>query len=508
MNQLKLGALCGYINMIIGYAISLAYTPYMLRKMGQSEYGLYTLVISTISYLSLLSFGFGASYIRIYSNYKAEKKEEKIPELNGMYLTVFFILGMIALLTGCYLASKVELIFGSKLTENELITSKILMIILSLNIGLTFPRSVFNVYIQVKEKFLYLKLLQMFNLIFTPLMTIAVLVMGYKSKGLASVTLFSQVLTFIFSVIYCKRSLKMKISFKNFELKLMKEILIFSSFIFINMIINQINWNVDKFILGRFWGTSKVAVYGVAAQLNIYFISISTTISSMFVPRVNRLVASGNNDEDLLKLFIKIGRIQFILLTLVLTGIYIFGKAFIEMWAGEDYIKAYYILLILITGGLVPSTQNIGIEIQRAKNKHKFRSVIYLLIAMVNLGVSIPLIKLYGGIGAAIGTAGALIIGNVMIMNIYYHTVIGLNMKKFWKEIFSLLKALILPLLLGAYINLTFDLNNIYNFVLFGLLYVIVFSVSMWFLGMNKDEKKIIGEPLKKLISGFTCLKI
>lgn len=100
----------------------------------------------------------------------------------------------------------------------------------------------------------------------------------------------------------------------------MKEMTIFSSYIFINMIVDQINWNLDKFILGRYRGTVSVAIYGLAAQLNNYYTSLSSAISSVFIPRVNRMVAANNDNRELTILFTKVGRIQFILLALICTG--------------------------------------------------------------------------------------------------------------------------------------------------------------------------------------------
>ena len=76
----------------------------------------------------------------------------------------------------------------------------------------------------------------------------------------------------------------------------MKEMTVFSSFIFINLLIDQINWNVQKFILGRFHGTVTVAVYGLTAQLNSYY--IYSTIS-VFYSRVHRLVATLDNNDEL-----------------------------------------------------------------------------------------------------------------------------------------------------------------------------------------------------------------
>ena len=64
----------------------------------------------------------------------------------------------------------------------------------------------------------------------------------------------------------------------------------------INMVIDQINWNVDKLILGYTNGTDEIAVYGVASQFNSLFITFSTTISSLFAPRVNHIaVQKGEN---------------------------------------------------------------------------------------------------------------------------------------------------------------------------------------------------------------------
>mgnify|MGYP000889351520 FL=1 len=259
-------------------------------------------------------------------------------------------------------------------------------------------------------------------------------------------------------------------------------------------------YNSDKYILGRFHGTVTVAIYGLAAQLNSYYLSISTTISNVFVPRIHRIVASSNNNDELTELFTKIGRIQFMILSLILTGIIFFGRPFINMWAGSNYVGSFPILLLLIIPVTIPLIQNIGIEIQRAKNMHQFRSWLYLSIAVANLILTIPLAKIYEGVGAAAGTAISLLVGNGFIMNWYYHARVGLNMTLFWKEILSFTPSLILPILLGIFINYSFDLYKLLNFLAFGMLYVMVFCMSMWIWGMNQYEKDLISKPIKRLL--------
>lgn len=499
-NQLKAGAILSYISMGLGYIISIIYTPIMLRLLGQSEYGLYNLVASVVNYLGLLSFGFGSAYMRYYSRYKVKEDDKNISKLNGMFLIVFSIIGLIAVVAGGILVFNIDLIFGEKLTANELATAKVLMAIMVFNIALSFPTSVFNSYITANEEYIFQKMLQMIKLVVNPFIMLPVLLMGYKSIGMVVVTTLLTILVEVSNMIFCFRKLKIKFYFRQFDFALMREMAVFSSYIFLNMIIDQINWNVDKFILGRFRGTVAVAIYGLAAQLNTYYLSLSTAISNVFIPRVNRMVATHNDNKELTILFTKIGRIQFMLLSLIGSGLIFFGQPFISMWAGADYNETYPIALLLILPVTIPLIQNVGIEIQKAKNMHQFRSWVYFFIAIGNVFLSIPLTKFYGGIGAAMGTAIALLIGNGLIMNWYYHNKVGLDMRYFWKEIMKITKSLLLPISVGILISLFVDLYRIMPFLICGILYVIVFCISIWFLGMNQYEKDLIRKPMIKVV--------
>lgn len=500
VNQLKAGAILSYVSMGLGYIISIAYTPIMLRLLGQSEYGLYNLVASIVSYLGLLNFGFGSAYIRYYSRYKVNNDKKNIAKLNGMFLMVFVVLGLIAMAAGVVLVLTSETILGSELTYKELSIAKILMIIMVINIAISFPNIVFNSHITANEQFIYQKILQMVKLIANPFLVLPALLLGYGSIGMVLVTTILNFFVGIFNVMFCFKKLKIKFSFRQFDFSLMKELAFFSFFIFLNMIIDQINWNIDKFILGRFHGTISVAVYGLAAQINTYYLSLSTAISSVFVPRVNRIVSTTNRNDELTDLFTRIGRIQFILLSIVWVGFIFLGRPFIEFWAGANYADSYLIVLLLMLPVTVPLIQNIVIEIQRARNMHKFRSCVYFFIAVLNVIITIPLAKTYGGVGAASGTAISIVIGNIFIMNWYYHAKIGLDMKYFWGQIIEFIPSLLLPILTGLLINLCFDLYRIQIFLLGVFIYLVVFLVSMWSFGMNQYERDLVSKPMARLI--------
>ena len=202
INQLKAGALLSYVSMGLGYIISILYTPIMLRLLGQSEYGLYNLVSSVVSYLGLLNFGFGSAYMRYYSRYRVENDEENIAKLNGMFLTVFTIIGLVAMLAGMVLVLNTELIFGDKLTANELSKAKILMAIMVFNLSTSFPASVFNSYITANEQYVFQKIVQMIKTVLSPFIMLPVLLMGYKSIGMVVVTTILTITVEIVNIIF------------------------------------------------------------------------------------------------------------------------------------------------------------------------------------------------------------------------------------------------------------------------------------------------------------------
>ncbi len=499
VNQLKAGVILSYLQMGLGMVISLVYTPLMLRLLGQSEYGLYNISSSVISYLNLLQFGFGSSYVRYYSRYKKENAQQKIDSLNALFLTVFSILGAIALLAGICLAFNCKLIFADGLTEQELSIIKILMIVMSINMAISFPASVFVSFITANERFVVQKLVNMLKTVMSPMVTLLVLLLGFRSIGMSVVVTVVTVVTEIINVVYCLRVLKVRFCFSQMEPKLLVEIASFSGFIALNMLVDEINWNVDKFLLGRFRGSVATSVYAVAATLNSYYRNISTSITNVFTPRIHKIINGENAIHNIDLLFAKIGRIQFMILALIYSGFVFFGKRFIMIWAGNEYYDAYYIALLLMGPATIALIQGLGIEIQRAMNMHKFRSIAYSLMSVGNIFISIPLCLKFGGVGCAFGTAISLILANGLMMNFYYHRKMKLDIPYFWGQIGRIFPGLIIPVFLGTIMTKFTIECNIMIYLLLIAVYGVAYSVSCWLFSMNQYEKGLLLSVLKKL---------
>ena len=367
-----------------------------------------------------------------------------------------------------------------------------MFLILVFNMAIGFPFAVFGSIIVSYEQFIFPKVIGIIRTLINPIVILAVLFMGYDSLAMVIANTVINILFLWVNVYYCFKKLNVKVYIKNIDFKLLKEISVYSFFIFIAIIVDKIYWTTDQFILGIYSGTIAVSIYAIASQLNMYYMQFSTAISGMFLPRVTAMATKESNEKEISDLFVKIGRIQFIIIGLILTGFVSFGKEFIVLWAGPEYEQAYYIAIILIIPFTIPLIQNMGLTILQAKNLHGFRSIVLIFIALGNLAISIPLAQKFGGIGCAIGTAISMIIGNIIIMNVYYYKKIKINIPRFWVEIIVLSIPVGICLCMGIVLNKVIIYNGILPLVLKIFIFSITYIVLIYFLGMNKYEKGII----------------
>lgn len=503
VNQLKAGAFLSYVSIALNNIIGLLYTPFMLRMMGQSEYGLYSLVASVVAYLTILDLGFGNAIVRYTAKFRAEGKIREQYEMFGMFFLLYIGIGILSLLVGLVLYFNIDYLFDATMNEGELYKIRIMMLLMIFNLAFTFPMSIWGAIITAYENFVFQKLVGIVRVILNSLVMIMMLLMGYRAIGMVVVTTIFNVVTLLINYWYCKRELKIQVRFGHFRWGFFKEVSVYSFWIFLNAIMDRIYWSTGQFVLGVFKGAATVAVYAVAIQLQAIYMGFSTAISGVFLPKVTAMVTKENNEKAISDLFIRTGRIQYIIMAFILTGFIVFGKSFICLWAGAEYEDAYRIALCFFIPLTVPLIQNLGITILQARNQMKFRSTLYVVIAVASLCISVPLAKLYGGIGCAVGTALALIVGQIFVMNIYYHRIIHIDILKFWKEIG---KMSLTPLVIGLLFYCLFrvyEINTVWMFVVSLLVFLLVYIPLFWFSGMNSYEKELFIFPVRRIANRF-----
>lgn len=514
INQRKTGAMLSYIQLILSTIIGLAYTPVMLRILGQSEYGLFGTANSLTSCLSLLSFGVTGAYMKFIMQYRVKNDKGGENRINGMFLILFSLFSVLVIIVGAILIFYSNAIYAKSLSSYELTQIKWIMFLTIVNTVLTFLFIPVMMYIQSNEKYLFLRIVAISTTIINPIINLIVISFIPKAVSISVICVLIAVMTYIVYFIYAYKYLNMRFSFRNLKLGEFKSIFIFSGFLMINQITDLLTNNTDKLVLGVVAGTVSVAIYTVGANFSTYLYSSSTYISSVFSPAINKIVAKAkleekSPDNELNALFVKVGRLQFLIITLIIVGFSTLGQQFIVLWAGEDYKYAFWIALFLMLAPYIPLMQNIGLEVQKAKNLHKARSIVYFLIALLNAVLTIPLAAYFsqkqfepglGGIFAAGATFFSYLMGQGLFMNIYYHKKVGINIINFWKNILKMIPGVLIPFIIGLTLNYFISSYNWYIFLCEVAIVAISYCVSVYLLSMNTYEKNLIKSPIKKVV--------
>ena len=500
INQKKVGVLLSYVNLAISTIIPFFYTPIMLAILGQSEYGLYSLSNSVISYLSLLQFGMGSAVIRYIAKYRATDEKEKANQITGLFTIIYIFFAVLVLFVGCIFTLLSPVIFSDGLSEAEISKMKILIIIMSLSTAFSFISVVFSSIINAYEKFIFKKTTDIILTILAPLFNLLVLFLGYESVGIATVSLISQIVVLPIYMWYVAKRLGIKMKFVKPEKAFLLELFSFSIFMFLSSIADLLFWSTDNVLIGAMIGSTAVAVYNVGGVFTNLMRNLTSAINDVFVPKVTMMVAVDNSNTELSELMIRVGRLQYLMVSLLASGFIVFGQVFIHYWSGDVYADAYWVSLVTFLPSAIPILQNIAFGVIVAQHKHKFRCYIYFGIAILNAISTFFIIPYFGYIGAAICSGVSYIIGHGIILNIYYKSVIKLDIFGFWMNILKMSFIPVIITVIGYWIVNILIPWNIILMLVEGIGFVLVFILLTWFFTMNEYEKDIFKGLLNSVI--------
>lgn len=497
--QMTVGVVFSYLSIAFRILSGVIYTPIILHSLGQSEYGVYSLCISFIGYLTILNGGMNAAYVRFYVQSR-EKKAHSSESINGIFLKIFLFLGIIGMVGGLLVSANAEFLFGSRILPEEYEIFKKSIRVLSVTVLATSLNGVFSSCIIAHERFVIGKLIDLLHTVLVPLVTVPFLLAGFGSVAVVAVNLALTLAMLTANCLYAVIRLRMRFEFGYSDKAFLGSVVVFAGFIAIQAVMDQLNWQVDKFILARVSGADSVAVYSVGSTFNSYFLTISGAVSGVFVAEINRLAAR-KNDVGLSSLFNKTSRIFAQVAVFIMSGFIFFGRPFILRWSGQEYTDSYYVGVLIMVPVTVALSQGLGQDIARAKNMHRIQILINVAVAFLNLLVSIPLAKRLGAIGSALGTFVCEVIICIFVQTIYYQKKVRLDMKAYYKEMLRLLPGWVIPFAAGA-ATMYFDIvhASYVSVLVYAVLYTVIFGTSVWCISLSEREKGYVKSIVNKIM--------
>ncbi len=493
-SNVHLGITITYITLGTSIFMSLFITPRILNYLGDANYGLVSFASSITSWLTIISSALAASYVRFAS--KEQKEENKTSKINSVYFSLFLFLSFIVLLS-----SLIFLIAGSlgnfKLNnytyeENRIIVYLIFISGLNVSVGMVF--SVFTFFITYKKEFIFQNTLSLLLSFLNPLLSLLFVVLTHSPLAIAIVSLSLSIIINFLNLLYCCKRLKIKFEkISKQDKKIYIDLFVFSSFILLNTIVDQINNNVDKTILGIMVNSESVTTYTLSKTFNTYLLSMATAISGTFVPKINELVMN-DRQSDINELFLRVSSAQMIIVLLFVGGFLSCGLPFVSAWLGESRIMVFYHAIPFLLLDIVTLTGTLCVSIQRAMNKHKFRAIIYITFAIVNISLSILFVHLlpkqHAVWAVTGGTIISVVLGNWIALNIYNKKIIKLPIGHYFINL--LFYIAIASVGIGASYGLKFLINS--HMQISNILMIIIqgFSFLVVYLGLLFVFKKKI----------------
>lgn len=500
-SEIKVGAVISYLTIVINIILGLVYTPWTLKVIGSSDYGLYTLTTSLIA-IFLLDFGMSAAVGRYISNYRALGRQDDIDSFVGLSVKFYAILCAVLAVIMTVVFFMLDKLYTG-LTPIELSKLRYVFLINAFFIVVSFPVNICNGILTAYEKFIWQKSADIINKIGTVIITIAVLLMGGGLYALVFINGLLNFITFIAKVVIIRKVTPVKISFRKGNTSI-RDIFSFSAWTTVNSISQQITNNLAPSILGMTSNTLSITIYGFARTIEGYVYNITEAINGLFMPAVSRLIAKEDDAHSVLPLMIKVGRLNHSVITLLLIGFIIMGQKFVDLWVGTEYSTLYPCILFLIIPYYLSASQQIANTSVIVHNKVKYTSLINIIVSSICLVISYLVSITYGVVGmCAVICVGSCI--KSLVVNIVYKKVLKIDVITFFRRChISFLPGTAAALLISYFLVRVLDtqLHLPVTWMIFFaecLLIGVVFFLCMWFLTWNDYEKSLIRSGVQKL---------
>ena len=410
LNQVRMGAIISYFALGINIITGLLYTPWMVRQIGQSNYGLYSLATSLIA-IFMLDFGLGSAVSRFVSKYRAEGNQEAINSIIGVIYKLYIAIDVVILciLTGVYFFLDVIYV---KLTPAELEQFRTLYLMVAAFNLISFPLSPLNGLLNAYEKFIQLKICDLLHKLFTVGLVVVALSVSTSVTMVVAANVASGLITLLLKFIIVKLKVPVRVNFKAGGKELYKSLFGFTAWTTVISLMQRFTHSFAPSVLGMTASAIEIAIYSPAVVLEGYYYLLATAVNGLFLPRVSRFIAEEKEDE-ILKLMIKVGKYQIVVLGLIFIGFLCVGQDFMTLWMGPDYAKTYYCALIILFPTLISSTQQIANTTVIAKNLVKYQAKCMTITGVVGLVISYALSMFVGSLGVCIGTAVTSLANNI-----------------------------------------------------------------------------------------------
>ena len=494
--QIAYGIILSYGTTLFYIVAGLIYTPFLIHELGLSDYGLYTLVMSVVTSLSV-DFGIGKAQARFIARYLSEGKGYMVGNLLGITARLYLMLDVVLLLILGLVNIYADSIFAN-LSSFEIERFKVILLITTVFVVFSFPLlSVGGIFVAY-EKIVQLKIIELCYKLTSILSLVTTLLLGGGLYVIVAVFVLCDLLFQLIKLFYLYYRMHLRINIKYKDKILLRKIGSFSLWTTVSMIATSLFIPLIPTLLAIVANTNEISLFAIVATVITSITMITTSMNSVFLPMVTRLVVRKSNNEEYTGLMTSVGRINLYIIGFLVVALICFGKEFFLFWLGAGFEKSYYALMIVLFPFLFHPTQNIANELCYVNDKVKYIAIVRCKGSLICLLLTIWLGKYWGVLGAAIALSVSYVIAYNLLANFYYYRLFHLNIVKFLYNCqVKIFPSFIVTVLFGELFNFMIP-SNIGNFIWKTVLLLLIYIASIYSLAFNKQEKTLVLSVIAK----------
>lgn len=495
----KMGITLSYINTFLSMVFGIILSSYLIKALGDTEYGIYQTVTAFANYLLILELGTGTITQRnIVICYQNGDREGIDKTISTMWL-ITIILSLAISVISIFFYCSIDSLYKNTMSPDQVQYAKKIFFFFMGNLLLTFLTQTLNGYTLGVKKLSFAQITKLAKAVMRTITIIGITVFYRHSIVIAAVDFLLSLVCFLLTFNFCRRKCSMHIRISLFDKSIIAESLPLCLALLLQSVIQQANNSVDKVIIGAKLSVASVAVYSVAQYIYSIFVSVMIAPVTMYLPQVAEDLNKGLNKHHFTDTLIQPTRLISLISGMILFGFIAVGKQFVIIFYGIEKVQAWVYALILIVPLFLSMTNGVVINILDITKKRLVRSLVLFGITLVNIVLTWIWVNHFGVIGAVMATAITMFVGQVIILNIYYDLALNIEIFRLYWIAYHKTIPILAASAASAYWMSSFFSSPLMGMLAGGCLYVAAAAILLYKFSLTIPEKRLVSRCLNRL---------
>lgn len=490
----------GYLSFTVNILVTILLTPFLIYYLGRSGYGLWVTLGSLLGYVSLLDLGLYTTSTKFVAECRGRSDPNGLNTFIATAFVTYLIMGFVALGSSIFLSFYLAELFP---VSSDLATvGKPFLLVAGTSLALSFPLSLLNGILFGFQRLDVLNLINTLGSVCNGFFSVMALKIGSGMVGVAWVGLATNVLTAALKWSFIRREFPhVRIQPGLFDAAVLKKTLSYAFYVFLVSVGAQVVFNTDNIIIGKFLGIAAVTSYAVAFRLSFILMQGVFKVVDVLPPTFSELY-SLRDTAKLRALFVQSSKFSVGLAVPITIVLVLFGEDIIRLWVGRENFVGMPTLLGLAALTFMHSFVHPG-AVMLLTNAGRVRAVCFFNIAeaVLNLVLSIALVRRMGVLGVILGTVFAQALTNLWYLPISAVREVGLSLSGYMESV--LLRPVLagLPAVgVGVLMSHLFSDADGMMIAVFSLIVFAVYVLGFLSVCISRQERSVFREKAWSLV--------